>query len=86
MSVTVADPTYSDNCSVTTLTWVMSGATTGSSPSTGINVVGTQNFNMGTTTIIYTVTDEAGNTATCSFTVSIIDLSALSLAVLPTLV
>lgn len=29
-------PTYADNCGVTKLTWTLSGATTGSSPATGI--------------------------------------------------
>jgi len=72
-SIAVSDPTYSDNCSVTLLTWVMTGATTGISPITGINVVGTQIFNLGITTITYTAKDAAGNTATCSFTVTITD-------------
>ena len=62
----------SDNCGVTSLTWLMTGATSGSSPSTGINSgVGTQTFNAGITTITYTARDAAGNFATCSFTVTV---------------
>ncbi len=72
-SVTVPDPVTNDNCGVTRLTWTMSGATTGSSPATGINVVGTRTFNVGTTTITYTVRDAANRTATCSFTVTVAD-------------
>ena len=39
----------------------------------GINVLGTQTFNVGVTTVTYTVKDAAGNSATCSFTVTITD-------------
>jgi len=59
----------------------MTGATTGSSPATGINYVGTRPFNLngttgqGVTTITYTVKDAAGNTTTCSFTVTVNDAS-----------
>jgi hypothetical protein len=51
----------------------MAGATILSSPATGINNVGTQTFNAGVTTVTYIVADDAGNTATCSFTVTITD-------------
>jgi hypothetical protein len=79
-TITVPNPTTGDNCAVTTLTWVMTGATTGSSPATGINFVGTRTFNLngttgqGITTITYTVKDASGNTATCSFTVTVNDI------------
>jgi hypothetical protein len=49
----------------------MTGATAGSSPSTGINNVGTRTFNVGTTTVTYTAKDAAGNSATCSFSVTV---------------
>jgi hypothetical protein len=49
----------------------MSGATTGSSPTTGINVVGTKTFKCGVTTITYQVWDAAGRTASCSFTINL---------------
>jgi hypothetical protein len=80
-TVATPNPVIGDNCAVTQLTWVMTGATTGSSPATGINFVGTRPFNLngttgqGVTTITYTVRDAAGNTATCSFTVTVIDIS-----------
>jgi len=78
-TVATPNPTTGDNCAVTAVTWVMTGATTGSSPATGINYVGTRAFNLngttgqGVTTITYTVRDAAGNTATCSFTVTVND-------------
>jgi hypothetical protein len=78
-SVVVPNPTYSDNCAVTQLTWAMTGATVASSPATGINFVGTRTFNLngttgtGVTTITYTAKDAAGNTTICSFTVTVND-------------
>jgi hypothetical protein len=72
-SVVTANPTYSDNNGVTLLTWSMSGATSATSPNTGINTVGTYNFNTGTTTVSYVAADAAGNTASCSFTVAVTD-------------
>ncbi len=72
-SVNVPAPTYGDNCSVSKLTWAMTGATTASSPPTGINEVGTYTFNVGVTTVTYTVTDAAGNPANCAFSVTITD-------------
>ena len=71
--IIVPDPVYSDNCTVTVLTWTMTGATTASSPGSGINLIGTYTFNSGLTTVTYTVRDAAGNSASCSFTVSITD-------------
>ena len=35
------------------------------------NEVSGDNFPMGTTTVTYTVTDSSGNSATCSFTVTV---------------
>jgi len=72
-TVTTPNPTYWDNCAVTRLTWVMTGATTGSSPATGFNNVGTRSFNTGVTTITYTVRDAAGRTGSSSFAVTITD-------------
>ena len=68
-AVTVTAPVFHDNCGVTILTWSMSGATTGSSPSTGINQVGTRTFNRGTTTITYVAKDASGNYAICKQTI-----------------
>ncbi len=72
-SVVTANPTFTDNCGVTKLTWALTGVTTGTSPATGINYVGTKVFNKGVTTVTYTATDAAGNTATCSYTVTVVN-------------
>ncbi len=70
-SVVTPNPTFTDNCGVTKLTWALTGATTGVSPTTGVNYVGTKVFNFGVTTVTYTATDAAGNTATCTYTVTV---------------
>jgi hypothetical protein len=72
--VTVPNPSMTDNCDVSTLTWVMTGATTGSSPATGINYVGFKQFNVGVTNVTYTVIDATGNSSDCSFTVTVNDI------------
>ena len=51
-------PSYSDNCSGTILSSTKSPGNT---------------FNTGTTLVTYTATDAAGNTATCSFNVTVLD-------------
>ncbi|TRZ70062.1 MAG: HYR domain-containing protein, partial [Bacteroidetes bacterium] len=73
-NVIIPDPVTTDNCGVVLQTWSMSGVTTGNSPATGINSVSGQTFNVGITTVTYTVADAAGNTATCAFNVWIKDL------------
>lgn len=73
-TVATPNPTRADNCAVTELTWTLTGATTGASPATGINNVGTRLFNKGVTTVTYLVKDAAGNSATCSYTVTVRDL------------
>ena len=73
-TVVTANPTFSDNCQVTRLTWAITGAgitPSATSPTTGINFLGTRTFNFGVTTVTYTATDASGNTATCSYTVSV---------------
>jgi gliding motility-associated-like protein len=72
-SVLSPAPVTSDNCAVTKLTWTTTGATTLSSPLTGINTIGTQTFNKGITTVNYVVTDAAGNSSSCSYTVTVND-------------
>ena len=62
------DPIATDDCGAVTITWVKTGATTG----TG-NGTATGPFNVGVTTITYTATDACGNTATCTQQVTIID-------------
>ena len=72
--IVTPNPMASDNCSViSSLTWGLTGATTGASAGSGINYLGTHNFNVGTTTVTYTATDASGNTQTCIFTVSVIN-------------
>ena len=72
-SVVTPNPTTADNCSVTKLTWALTGATIASSAVTGINNIGTRVFNLGITTATYRVEDAAGNFTTCSFTVTVTD-------------
>lgn len=76
VSGTIGNPSYTDNCGVTALTYVLTGATTGISPNTGINLVNTLAFNVGITTVTYTAWDAAGNNISCFFTVWIRNLSA----------
>jgi hypothetical protein len=64
----VTEPTVTDNCNRDlTITYEITGATTRNG--TGINASGT--FNVGVSTITWTVTDACGNKATCSTTVTI---------------
>ena len=71
-NLTTVRPTFSDNCSVATLTWTLSGATTAASALTGINYVDNRTFGFGVTTVTYVLKDVAGNTAAnCSFTVTV---------------
>ncbi|MES2240037.1 MAG: HYR domain-containing protein [Bacteroidota bacterium] len=71
--VVTTNPTTADNCAVTKLTWALTGATTGTSAATAINNLETQTFNLGTTTVTYTVSDAANNSAVCSYTVIVTD-------------
>ncbi|MEI7595673.1 MAG: HYR domain-containing protein, partial [Bacteroidota bacterium] len=73
-SATVAvinSPTYSDNCSVTKLTYSLSGATTSVAQASGINTLNSGTFNVGTTTVTYIAYDAANNSETCSYTITI---------------
>ncbi|MGQ8338926.1 HYR domain-containing protein [Sunxiuqinia sp. A32] len=72
--VIVPEPIYYDNCPDTTLTWEMTGATiaVGNTDPSGINIVPSPyTFNVGVTTITYTIEDAHGHTATCFFTVTV---------------
>ncbi|MDX2360737.1 MAG: HYR domain-containing protein [Crocinitomicaceae bacterium] len=62
------DALATDNCTVSTIIYTMSGATTG----TGTSLNGVA-FNLGITTVTWTVTDGSGNTVTCSFLVTVLD-------------
>jgi len=59
----------SDNCELTVVTYTLSGATTG----TGNNDVSGTSFNLGVTTVEYTVTDGDGYEVSCAFTVTVTD-------------
>ncbi len=73
--VTIAPPVFTDNCEVVKLTWSMTGVTWGQSPNTGINYVPTMNFTTGVSTITYYAYDAAGNGKTCTFTVTVKDVT-----------
>jgi uncharacterized repeat protein (TIGR01451 family) len=64
----ISDP----NNNIASLTWTMIGATIDASPTTGINHLFDYQFNVGVTTITYTVTDKFGLFDQCSFTVEIL--------------
>jgi hypothetical protein len=68
-SIVVGNPEYSDNCPGAVLTWIKNGATTGS----GTGLVNNTVFEVGITTVTYNVTDPSGNSANCSFTVTVSD-------------
>ncbi|MBM3176819.1 MAG: fibronectin type III domain-containing protein [Bacteroidetes bacterium] len=69
VSVVIPNATSSDNCSVTSLTWVMTGAKTAD----GNGQIGTITFPIGTTTIVYTVKDASNNTSTDEMVVTVTD-------------
>jgi hypothetical protein len=74
-------PTYSDpDNNIVSVTWMMFGATAGASPSTGINILSSHTFNVGTTNILYTVKDAAGLSAACLFTVKVKDVTPPTIA------
>ena len=62
------DATATDNCAVTSLTYTLTGATTG----TGTSLAGVV-FNSGLTTVTWTAADAATNSTVCSFTVTVLD-------------
>ena len=63
--------TATDNCILASNVYTLSGVTTG----TGNSLAGVV-FNKGVTTVTWKATDAVGNTATCSFTVTVIDNQA----------
>jgi gliding motility-associated-like protein len=72
-NVPAINAVFADNCAVTTLTWAKTGATVANSAPTGINQASNTGFNVGITTLTYTASDAAGNSATCNFTVTVIE-------------
>jgi len=63
------DAIATDNCTVSTIVYSLGGATTGAGATTLDNVV----FNLGTTTVLWTITDNSGNTATCTYDIIVDD-------------
>jgi HYR domain len=69
--------TATDNCAVTTGSVVLTGATSTLTNAPTITLSGAsltltgQQFSIGSTLVTYTVSDAAGNTAPCSFTVNV---------------
>lgn len=68
-------PTSSDNCPGETVTYTMTGATTGS----GANDASGSNFNVGVTTVWYIATDASGNQDSSSFDVTVLPLPTVTL-------
>lgn len=68
------DPTVSDNCGVSSTAYSLSGATTGS----GSGSLDGVPLNIGTTNIVWTVMDGSGNTALCSFTITVNECSGIN--------
>lgn|GEM_PF-3450842 len=62
-------PTFADNCPGSTLSYTLSGFFSGNSSGTGS--VDGRLFLEGETTVTYTVTDGVGNTASCSFVLTV---------------
>ncbi|NJO88337.1 MAG: HYR domain-containing protein [Chloroflexia bacterium] len=68
----IAPVNFNDNCTSLSVTYTLSGATTG----TGANDASGTSFNLGVTTVEYTVTDGSGNSVSCSFIVTVDDNEA----------
>jgi hypothetical protein len=60
-------PTAADNCPMLNVSYVISNPT----PATGVSNASGTNFMQGVSTVTYTATDMAGNTATCNFVVTV---------------
>jgi hypothetical protein len=59
---------FGDNCSMATVSYTITGATTAS----GATNASGQTFMQGVSTVTYIITDMAGNITTCSFTVTVV--------------
>lgn len=70
------DVSASDNCSLASVTAMLSGATSGGPYSTLNGIT----FNAGNTLVTWTATDACGNTSSCSFTVTVNSLPTITTA------
>ncbi len=61
-------PTASDNCPMLAVSYVITGATTGSGNTSASGTT----FQNGASTVTYTATDMAGNTTRCSFVITVV--------------
>jgi gliding motility-associated-like protein len=66
------DAIVTDNCTVSTLGYLLTGTTTGS----GTGTLNGVSFQVGLTTVTWTATDNEGNSSSCSFTVNVTDNQA----------
>ena len=73
---TIEDPVIENFCNYT-LSYILTGATTGS----GVGLVNDLFFQTGITNVEYTVTDVAGNSMSCVFTVTIHSVTAPGISV-----
>jgi len=71
--VTGIAATYSDNCTVASVTWSASAPTSLSSAPTGINDASGTTFQLGVTTVTYTVSDGVNAPVNCGFTITVSD-------------
>ena len=60
------DPTFNDNCTGSTVV----------NSITGTNTLNGSSFGLGTTNVVWQVTDGSGNTATCNYNVVVVDAEA----------
>ncbi len=71
------DALFNENCAAEgyTVTYVITGATSANSAATGINDPASDDveFELGTSEVCYTITDDAGNSASCCFDVIVED-------------
>ena len=68
-NVGITPPVVADNCS-STLTYTVVDAVSGTTSGTGV-ISSSYSFGVGTNTVTYVATDVSGNSATCTFTVTI---------------
>ncbi|MBK8724197.1 MAG: HYR domain-containing protein [Saprospiraceae bacterium] len=74
------NPTITDDCSTPSATFLVTGQTSNS----GYNTASGELFNVGVSTVEYTAIDAAGNTSTCSFTVTVKQLPSTKFSILTT--